>query len=336
MKQQIVFRADGGKKIGLGHIMRSLSLANYLNGEFVCSFATTNTDPQIHHAIRQSCQKIIQLPSSKNHFHVFLEQLEGKEIVVLDNYYYSTEYQKQIKDKGCALVCIDDNQDKHFVADIIINHAEGVEKEKYSVESFAKVLLGYKYALIKPEFINHASLRDNIEVRDILICVGGADPFNISKKVVEALSDDLRLRIHLVLGAAYPHKESLQNIVANQQINTYYNLLPSKLADLMKKSDFGILPASTVAIEACAARLPFATGYYVDNQVQIYKGLLKAGLAYDLGNFVNLSQEILSSTLASYIHNKEQTNQIRKRQREMFDGNIQSRYLALFKELAKG
>ena len=45
----------------------------------------------------------------------FLSHLQGDEIVVLDNYFFTTDYQRAIKQKGCRLVCIDDMHDKHYV-----------------------------------------------------------------------------------------------------------------------------------------------------------------------------------------------------------------------------
>lgn len=335
MQQKVIFRADGGQHVGLGHIMRSLSLARYLKEDFLCSFATTNSDEHIHQTIKQCCENIIQLPGNEEHFSFFLRQLNGDEIVVLDNYYYSTEYQKQIKKKGCVVVCIDDNQDRHFVADAVINHAEGVAKEKYSKEPYTKLLLGYKYALIRPEFINNSHFDANSEVHNVLVCIGGADPFNISEKIVcSLLSIEGKFQVNLVLGAAFQHQSSIDKLIISKQIKVFKNLSPDELANLMKKADFGVFPASTVAIEACAARLPFATGYFVDNQYPIYQGLINNGLAFKLGDLLNQTQEKLAPKLKSYLMDMEQVKVIRRKQRKMLDSRVSSRYLEAFKELA--
>ena len=42
----------------------------------------------------------IPLVGLKNQFENFLSLLNGDEIVVLDNYYYDTSFQKQIKEKA--------------------------------------------------------------------------------------------------------------------------------------------------------------------------------------------------------------------------------------------
>lgn len=39
-KRQIIFRADAGKRIGYGHFVRTLALADMLKEEFECVFVT--------------------------------------------------------------------------------------------------------------------------------------------------------------------------------------------------------------------------------------------------------------------------------------------------------
>ncbi len=151
-KKTIIFRADGSKTIGMGHFVRTLALAEMLKEHFHCIFATRN--PSIYQVkqIEKICNDFINLPEGESHFKIFLEYLKGNEIVVLDNYFFTTDYQYKIKSKGCTLICIDDIHDKHYVADIVINQAEGMSKSKFSIEKYTKLLLGYRYALLRKEY----------------------------------------------------------------------------------------------------------------------------------------------------------------------------------------
>ena len=51
------------------------------------------------------------------------------------------------------------------------------------------------------------------------------------------------------------------------------NISAQELANIMTRAKIGILPASSIAIEALACRLPILCGYFVDNQLDIYKAL---------------------------------------------------------------
>ena len=152
MKPKIIFRADGGPTIGMGHFIRTLALAEMLKDDFYCIYATQSPTYYQINEIEGVCHERIDLPADETHFNVFIDLLKGDEIVVLDNYYFSTEYQRAIKAKGCKLVCIDDMHDKHFVADVIVNHAP-ISSSNYSATAYTKLLLGFNYALLRQDFL---------------------------------------------------------------------------------------------------------------------------------------------------------------------------------------
>jgi spore coat polysaccharide biosynthesis predicted glycosyltransferase SpsG len=122
VKANIILRADGGETIGMGHFIRTLALAEMLKDEYHCIYATKKPSKYQKEEIDRICHDIIELPDNEDHYQTFLGYLNGDEIVILDNYYFDTDYQIKIKKKGCKLVCIDDLHNKHYVADLVINH----------------------------------------------------------------------------------------------------------------------------------------------------------------------------------------------------------------------
>lgn len=187
-KRKIIFRADGGPTIGMGHFIRTLALAEMLKDEFYCIFATQSPSEYQKNEIRGICRERIDLPSNETHFEVFIGQLKGDEIVVLDNYYFTTEYQQQIKKKGCQLVCIDDLHNQHFVADIVINHAPEANVKSYSTEVYTKLLLGFDFALLRNEFVN-ITFQETKKEYALLIMMGGTDPLNLTSAIISKIKD---------------------------------------------------------------------------------------------------------------------------------------------------
>lgn len=303
LKRTIVFRADGGPTIGMGHFTRTLALAEMLNEHFLCIFASRQpTEYQISE-IEKVCPKRMDLPDNDSHFDKFLESLQGDEIVVLDNYFFTTEYQKAIKSKSCKLVCIDDMHDKHFVADIVINHAEGIDPNSYSKESYTKLLLGFQYALIRKEFRQPIGTCE--KKYSCLLIMGGADPFNLSEKFIQLLRENKLEKPIAVVSALQPK---------SSEVCWFHHLNALQISNLMDQSEFGFFPASTVAIEACARRLPFLCGYYIDNQKGIYNGIEKSKQAICIGdlnkpNEALLIENINQIRLTTYQHSiiKKQT-----------------------------
>lgn len=314
--RKIFFRADAGAKIGYGHFIRTLALADMLKDDFDCTFFTTvPTEYQVNE-LKKVCKYIPLEEESK--FDKFLEYLSGDEIVVLDNYFYSTDYQKQIKDRSCKLVCIDDIHDKHYVADIVINHAL-TDTSLFSIEPYTKLCLGFEYALLRTPFLKPATAicRNN----DLIISFGAADPFGITDKVVSMLlTMNIQYHIVVVLGDKVYLSEANR-----KQVSTRRNLTAEQMAELFEHSAAGILSASTVSIEALSRNLPLAVGYHADNQIELYGCLAKSMAVHPLGNL----QKIDTGSLSVAIKNIASTNS------SAFPIGIKERYKVLFLSLVK-
>ena len=74
------------------------------------------------------------------------------------------------------MVCIDDTISNHFLADVIINHAGGIDRAKYSKENYTKLYLGPKYALVKLLFYTEKKLQRDLSDYKVLVSLGGSDP----------------------------------------------------------------------------------------------------------------------------------------------------------------
>jgi UDP-2,4-diacetamido-2,4,6-trideoxy-beta-L-altropyranose hydrolase len=331
-KRTIIFRADSGPTIGMGHFTRTLALAEMLNEHFYCIFATRQPTEYQVAEIEKICHGRIDLPEDDSHFEQFLTQLKGDEIVVLDNYYFTTEYQQAIKAKGCKLVCIDDIHDKHYVADVVINHAP-LNKNLFSTAVYTKVLIGFDYALLRSEFLQELPNREvPKKFKKAFLCVGGADFNNLTSKILDELIVIEQIeKIIIVVGNAYRHYQNLEKKINDysdkKQLYLFKNLNANDLINQMRISDFAIVPCSTVLLEAISQKMPIITGYYVDNQKEIanylkneYKNILILG---DL-NSINIRKD--------HINNLE--NNIKKPYSPSINKNNKERYISSFLSLA--
>lgn len=278
-KRKVYFRADAGPEIGYGHFIRSLALADMLKEDFECVFFTqTPTEYQINEA--NGVCKLVPLPSDDSKFQLFIDYLKGNEIAVLDNYFYSTDYQKAIKAKGCKLVCIDDMHDKHYVSDIVINH--GCNKhELFSIEPYTKLCLGLDWALLRKPFLeaihNIQSREHNQQVEKIVVCFGGSDPLGLTQKSIDQLSKINYLkRIDVIVGNQFDYS----GLIEDSRLCFHKNISAQAVADLFFCCDLAIVSASTICIEALACGARVAACLYVNNQQELYEMLLSDSLIY--------------------------------------------------------
>ncbi|WP_302608108.1 UDP-2,4-diacetamido-2,4,6-trideoxy-beta-L-altropyranose hydrolase, partial [uncultured Bacteroides sp.] len=257
--RKIYFRADASATIGYGHFIRTLALADMLKDGFDCTFFTCHPTSYQVSEMEKVCP-FIPL-QEETHSADFLSHLQGDEIVVLDNYFFTTDYQRAIKQKGCRLVCIDDMHDKHYVADVVINH--GVTNEKlFSIEPYTQLCLGYDWALLRFPFLQPPQRQQkDRKIEKAVVCFGGSDKNNLTERFVSFLQKEPSVKqIVAIVGDKYQTDNVSQSY---SKVQYRHNLSASEMSDIFSQSDVAFLSASTVCLEALSRQLPIVAGYYV-------------------------------------------------------------------------
>ena len=303
MKQRIYFRADAGREIGYGHFIRTLALADMLKDDFDCVFVTQSPTAYQQAEVSGVCP-LVGLPATDARLGMFLNMLEGDEIVVLDNYFYDTDYQRAIKAKGCKLVCIDDMHDKHYVADVVINHALS-ESILFSKEVYTHLCLGPSWALLRKPFLENALFvqKNRLKasgVERVTVCFGGVDVFRLTERVSAILA-------------------KIPGIKYIDCIDSLHRRDARGIADSLMAADMAFVSASTVCMEAFACGVPVAAGYYVDNQIGVYEEYKRRGYIIPLGNLLDRE---LEQRVKSAVVGKSPVN--------VYVGDVARKYVNLF------
>ena len=313
----------------MGHFIRTLALAEMLKDDFQCIYATISPSSYQINEIKNICSSWINLPDNLSHFNIFLNLLEGNEIVVLDNYYYTSEYQLQIKEKGCKLVCIDDLHEIKYYADIVINHAEGLKESSFMKEPYTKLCLGYKYALLRKEYLKKTH-PDYPKIYSCMVMMGGVDPYHLTYQIIKKLQGFHQIKtIAVIVGSGYQGEDEFNSF---PNIKVFKGIDSQLVFRIMQESVFGVLPASTVAIEACAARLPFICGYFIDNQKELYNGIKNNNLAVCIGDYRDSNPVIINQALDA-IEDLNTYHSIERLQKSMLDKKSNVRIVKIFSEL---
>lgn len=307
-----------------------------LKDDFDCHFIICNPLPGLKKQILETCKTIIELPFITNEAKYLAKFLTGSEIVVLDGYHFNTDYQRIIRESGCKVVSIDDIHTCHFVSDVVINHAPGVNPSNYSVESYTNIFLGLDYSLIRKPFLEAAKKERNIsKIKNIFICFGGADYNNITMKVLKSITKKKLPQIeniNVVLGGANEFKKQTKEFVQtvkNVTINTYEALSADQMTNLMQENHLAIVPASSILYEILAVKMPVISGFYVDNQINIYQGFNSLGVICGVGDFNQFDR--YPETISIII--KDRTDKILKLQKHYQKGHSQQNFLNLFHTL---
>lgn len=285
-KPRVVLRADAGRTIGFGHFVRTCALAAYLRDSFRCELASFNPSGEGMTAyqtrmIRESGATPVTLegPAMEDADRTFLALARGADITVLDNYYFSTDYQAAVRDRCGALVCIDDVHDRHFTADVVMTFCP-LGRDDFSLEEYTRFYGGIEWSFLRAPFLAPSRReRSGGRISSVVTAMGGADPFRLTDKVIDIIRETLPdTAIHVIAGQTV-------EVSAREsgRLRIWRNIDASAVAELFDSADLGIFPASTVCVEAFARRLPVAAGHYVDNQREFYARGVREGWFAPLG-----------------------------------------------------
>lgn len=303
-KPAVIFRADGSAEIGLGHLYRSAALAQMLAAEFSCYLAYVACPVSVRERFADTFSGFIELPGELQTTEhegeartlvqrIFQEAVGGEIIVVLDGYQFKTEYQRTIKGHDIPLVCIDDIYAYEFLADVVINHAPiaGLA-EHYRADEAVNFALGLEFALLRTPFLSTARRPAGEDQRgeNTIIAFGGADPDNLTANTVDQLAQIGHAQpLDIILGPAFAHRADLERVLETYPgpVTIHVDLDDEEMIALYRHAAIALLPASTTLIEALACNVPVVAGYYVDNQTEIYSGLVEAGYVKGIGDWNN-------------------------------------------------
>ncbi|WP_266205817.1 UDP-2,4-diacetamido-2,4,6-trideoxy-beta-L-altropyranose hydrolase [Pontibacter kalidii] len=331
-RTRIIFRADGNSQIGLGHVVRSLALAEMLRHDFECVFAIQAPSPELQEQIRQTCDGLIILPVCNHSEERFIHELDAyiadNVLVVLDGYDFYTAYQQSIKRKGCQLFCIDDIHRYTFVADAVLNQAGGVESAKYKTAPYTKLLLGPKYALLRPDFLQAATQERTFPTGEVCVFLnlGGADLHNHTLRIARELKRIQGIKkVEIIVGSAYQHLQELQTwLEQNPTYRLHQNLSAEEMCRLMQRCSVAVTSASGVAYEYASVGGLLFILQTADNQQGLYTFLTRNVLAQ---KYEQLPQSINNEFSSAF-------EQLVATQRQHFDGKSGERLREVFRNLA--
>jgi UDP-2,4-diacetamido-2,4,6-trideoxy-beta-L-altropyranose hydrolase len=292
-----LFRADSSSKIGLGHIMRDLVLADQFskNGDEVF-FATQNLEGNINYKIPFQVEIV-----ENNSIEELLKVIDRLEIerVVFDHYEIDYSFEKELKNsRDIEIWSFDDTYERHY-SNVIYNHNISAKPEKYKniVPDFCQIKAGPKYTLIREEFLKAKRKfrwKNRDKMKTIFLAMGGADTSNISLKIIKLIPKNIK--VNLVTTSANQNLKSLKKeAFLHKNIKLHINT--NKMAEIMANSDFSIVTPSVILHEVLFMEIPFLAIRTEKNQDDIYK-YLKRNRYPVLGNFSKTKfQNILRGNL---------------------------------------
>ena len=309
---KIAFRVDASRRIGTGHVMRCLTLAEALQnrGAAIC-FVCREHDGHLIATLREKSFSVALLPAppsttviADGDYRAWLgvspladaeetsDALKGDHTdwLVVDHYGLDAEWEQRLRPRVGRVLVIDDLANRRHDCDVLLDQnysAEGERRYVGAVPDRCQVLAGPRYAILKAEYVawRHIAPARDGGVRRILVYFGGSDPHNMTGLALEALSalDLNHLEVDLVVGANNAHRAAIEALAAARMRTRVQGTRPH-LADLMAQADLAIGAGGVTTWERMCLALPAVVISIAENQRPACEALSAAGLIEYLGD----------------------------------------------------
>ncbi|MDQ3689150.1 MAG: UDP-2,4-diacetamido-2,4,6-trideoxy-beta-L-altropyranose hydrolase [Chloroflexota bacterium] len=274
---RVLFRADASTASGIGHLMRSLALAQALRD--VDDEVTLLTAVDLGSLADQweaegATVRLIDVEIGSADDAVQTGRM-SRELraswLVLDGYAFDEVYRSAL-DPGARLLLIDDHGGASLRADLIVNgNLYGGEAMYPQVEG--RLLTGPRYAILRREFRAHVT---DTRRAGVLLSLGGADPRERTAPLLAALTER-GLRGQVVIGPRHPSPDNVRTIAVSAGWEPLD--MPDRMAPLLATAAIAIVGSGTTTLECAALGVPMVAVRIADNQMRVASALDKLGLA---------------------------------------------------------
>lgn len=309
-----VIYANGSSTIGLGHIMRTLTIAKELKKKgILVEYITDRSDKNAVKLVKDGGFNIIHVANILDYLFSFKSLIY--DLAIIDDYNIEEHDINKFYNIAGKIVYIDDLvKFKEYNMDLLINTS--IEALNIEYKGKTKKLLGPKYALLRDEFkqIKYKLPKPNVE--RIMITLGGGDENNFTKYILDLLLNNYNdIEYEVVLGNSYKYKDFMIQNYKDKNINFHINT--NNMAEIMLNCDLAISAGGNTLYELCACGTPTIAAIIADNQIKFVQGvsretgidyldLIDKDLITEKYNFIN----IVEKNIENYSHRIKTSKQM--------------------------
>jgi spore coat polysaccharide biosynthesis predicted glycosyltransferase SpsG len=313
---RVLIRADGSHALGMGHIYRTLNLADAL-----CSWAKVSflTREDVVAAAKLSEKYPTETARDDDEEYAIIRAARP-DVIIVDKLNTDATYMKKLKNLSRVLVSFDDCGKGVYETDLAFNvlyHCDTPHKTNSKTRFFTEP----SYAIINPRF-SEAHRRKTREPLRILVTLGGADTLGLTPGVIETL-DSLpeEFVITAVIGPAFKHYTELEKAIAGctRRVDVRFNV--SDMWNVMGESDLAISAGGNTLFELAATGTPAVVLCEELFEVETADRMMKSGTCENLGYSKQVDSERLRQTTQRMINDQDKRKKMGLAGKKLIDGH---------------
>jgi spore coat polysaccharide biosynthesis predicted glycosyltransferase SpsG/GNAT superfamily N-acetyltransferase len=297
---RVLLRCDGGGPLGVGHVIRSLALAEaavaaghdvLVAGKFEGSFLAGQ--------LSSAPVKVVplggRLPGDGPRSLTDLVERVRPDVVHVDSY-EAVFGEAPMRDEVFGDVVLSNVEDGTFgrrPADVVVDPTLGSELSPRPDDGSTWLLRGSRYMPVRRRVMDarrgdaagilaEADTANDPVARSVLVVMGGTDPAGLAPAAVRLLAGT-GLDLEVTAVAVGENAERVRAAAASSRLTLKVLAPVDDLPEMMSGQDLVISAAGTSVWELCCIGVPMAVIWAVDNQRAGYQRVVAAGAAVGLG-----------------------------------------------------
>jgi UDP-2,4-diacetamido-2,4,6-trideoxy-beta-L-altropyranose hydrolase len=318
VQKTVCFRVDASAAMGIGHVMRCLTLANVLRAKgFYTRFICCLLLPHLVEKITQAGHDLVMIePNTATNSDVLDQCVDAEktlaamadkswdlswDLMIVDHYCFDCEWEKRLRAASKKIMVIDDLMNRKHDCDILLDQNLERSANDYStwVPEHCAVLVGPQYALLRPEFshlrkekVVKREIKNTLET--LLISLGGSDQTDTLLRILQALKiTELPLNCQLTLIAGASDMNKLQLEVKGYPWAVTILKDSDAMAQMTAASDVVIGAAGTSTWERCCLAVPSIIVVLAENQSANAQAMAAKKASLLINNMASLEEELM-------------------------------------------
>lgn len=340
---RVAFRVDASRQMGIGHLRRSLSLAEALRlADAEVIFVTRDLGIESgamigdarfpHHRLPAPAGGFVGDPAVPHAAWAGVDADEdaaqtaacldgGADWVIVDHYGFGARWHRAVRAAlGCRIASIDDMADRDFDSDLLIDHNYARDhRAKYAgrLPETTPILGGPAHALLGPAFADAPRYAFSETVRTMGVFMGGVDAANASCLVLEAIeAAGFGGPVEVVSTSANPHLAALREMIGRRP-GASLSLDVPDLAGFFARHDLQIGAGGGASWERCCIGVPTLLLVVAENQRAVVPDLARDRIVASVDS---LAREEIALAIGALVSDSSHRAELAQRSRALVDG----------------
>lgn len=345
-----IIRADGNTAIGMGHVMRCLSIADamkerniepvFMTADNGCVSMIEDRGFEVYVLGTDYRDMESELPKIEQYLQTQDMQVGEVSVILVDSYQETSKYYEELR-KLAKVACLED-MGQSYPVNLLINYNIYGPKLVYDNKITRATLLGTRYQPLRREFQQDIQYDIKNKITDVMITTGGSDPYFAARAFADAFLfekelKEAQIRYHIISGPFNTHTEELHRLYDESPwVEIHEHVTCMK--EIMKQCDVVLSATGSTIYEVSALGVPLIAFYFAENQRQGADMLSKITHVINCGNYADDVEQTVENAvkaLLKCVKDKEYRETLYHEERSLVDGQGAARIAQALIDLTK-